>query len=422
MLSSPSALARGEPDRNYEIKAVALLAFGFGLVGLDRWLVTPLAPQIMRDLDFDYQDLGMLAAAVGLSWGCFAVVMGRLADRIGRRRIIIPATIAFSLMSAFSGLATGFVTLLAARLLMGVAEGAYCPSSYAAALDASPPSRRGLNLGIISAAFALFGLAIGPILATQLVLILPSWREVFMLVAVPGLMLAWAFSRVLRDPASLNLPTAAATATATDWRTLLSHRNVPVILPVICCSMSGVFVMGVMTPLFLTDVVNLPTATMGFVMSGLGLGGCAGQIAVGWASDRIGRKPASVLSFTVGGGALLLLAMGGSDPTGLFLTLFLAAFACCGVNALLAGPVAAEAVPDALSSSAMGLVIGAGEIFGGGVAPAVGGFIARHAGLPATLQVFAVVQLCGAGLSLMLTETAPRLRNIAPNGDENVLI
>ncbi|WCT79244.1 MFS transporter [Novosphingobium humi] len=399
-----------EPDIAYEVKAVGLLALGFGLVGLDRWLVTPLAPQIMRELKFNYQDLGALAAAIGLSWGVFAIVMGRLADRIGRRVIIIPAVIGFSLLSGLSGLATGFTTLFLARLAMGVAEGAYCPSSYAAALDASPPKRRGLNLGIISSAFALFGLALGPIIATQLVLILPSWRDVFLLVAVPGLILAFFLSRVLRET-----PVAAQHVEqhgpSAGWLAVLHYRNICVVLPVICCSMSGVFVLGVMAPLFLTDVVHLPTATMGMVMSGLGFGGFAGQIAVGAVSDRLGRKLSLAAAFVTGAAALLLLAFAGFCSIGLFFALFVAAFACCGANALLAGPIPGESVAADMASSAMGLAIGVGEIFGGGIAPAIGGYIAQHAGLEATLAVVAGVLLIGAVMTALLTETAPRFQH-----------
>lgn len=393
----------------YEVKVVALLALGFGLVGLDRWQVTPLAPQIMQDLKFDYQDLGALASAVGLSWGVFAIAMGRLADRVGRRIIIIPAIIGFSLMSGLSGLANGFATLFLARLAMGVAEGAYCPSSYAAALDASPPQRRGLNLGIISSAFALFGLALGPIIATQLVLVLPSWRDVFMLVAVPGLLLALVLARVLRETPVAAVKTDRPQQNS-GWLAVLRYANMRVVLPVICCSMSGVFVLGVMTPLFLTDVAHLPTATMGMVMSGLGFGGFAGQIAVGAASDRLGRRRSLAGAFLLGAIALLLLALGGFGPTGLFATLFLAAFACCGANALLAGPVPGESVPPEMVSSAMGLAIGVGEIFGGGIAPAIGGFIAQHAGLVVTLVAVSGVLTVGAMMTALLAETAPQFQ------------
>ncbi|MFC6948045.1 hypothetical protein ACFQI9_26025 [Paraburkholderia dipogonis] len=57
-------------NSTYERRAIALLALGFGLVGLDRWLITPLFPQMMRDLGLTYQDLGNVTAVLGLAWGC----------------------------------------------------------------------------------------------------------------------------------------------------------------------------------------------------------------------------------------------------------------------------------------------------------------------------------------------------------------
>ncbi|NKJ01649.1 MFS transporter [Novosphingobium sp. SG707] len=402
--------ASGTPTGNfsYELRAVGLLAAGFGLVGLDRWLIMPLAPQIMHDLRLDYQDLGNLGAAIGLSWGVFAIIMGRLSDRIGRRKIIIPAVIAFSLLSGISGLATGFAGLFIARLLMGVAEGAYCPTSYAAALDASPASRRGINLGIIQGAFALGGLALGPIIATQLAAILPSWRDVFMLVSIPGLILAFMLWRVLRDPVNPGQSAHHESASA-NWLALFAYRNICVAIPAIFCSMSGIFVLGVMAPVYLTDVVKLDSVTMGFVMSGFGLGGFLGQILLGILSDRIGRKPSLFIAFIVGAAALAALVLWVQSPTAIFAALFMAAFCCCGANALLAGPISGECVPSTMASSAMGLVIGLGEIFGGGVAPSIGGAIAMAGGLKMTLLTVDVVLVAGAAATLFLKETAPQI-------------
>lgn len=56
-------------DKKYEWKAVALLAIGFGLVGLDRFIILPLYPVMMRDLGLDYQDLGNISAILALAWG-----------------------------------------------------------------------------------------------------------------------------------------------------------------------------------------------------------------------------------------------------------------------------------------------------------------------------------------------------------------
>ena len=59
--------------------------------------------------------------------------MGGLSDRIGRRKVLIPAIIGFSLLSGFSGLATGFLSLILIRAVMGLTEGSFCPTSVGAA-------------------------------------------------------------------------------------------------------------------------------------------------------------------------------------------------------------------------------------------------------------------------------------------------
>src|SRR2546426_1239673 len=163
-------------DTSYEWKAVTLLGFGFGLVGLDRWIIAPLFPFMMRDLNLGYQDLGNVVGALGLLWGVFAIISGRLSDTIGHRKVLIPALVLFSLLSGLSALATGFFNLLFIRALMGVMEGSYCPTSFAATAAASEPRRRGLNQGLQQSTFALFGLGFGPIIATQLLQVVPSWR------------------------------------------------------------------------------------------------------------------------------------------------------------------------------------------------------------------------------------------------------
>ena len=56
-------------DKNYELQVVILLTLGFGLVGLDRWIIAPLFPAMMPDLGLNYQDLGNLIGALGLAWG-----------------------------------------------------------------------------------------------------------------------------------------------------------------------------------------------------------------------------------------------------------------------------------------------------------------------------------------------------------------
>src|ERR1039458_3474951 len=103
-------------DTSYEWKAVTLLTLGFGLVGLDRWIVAPLFPAILKDLHLNYQDIGNIVAALGLAWGFFAIVGGGLSDRLGRKRVLISAIVVFSLLSGISGLTQGLLDRKSTRL------------------------------------------------------------------------------------------------------------------------------------------------------------------------------------------------------------------------------------------------------------------------------------------------------------------
>jgi predicted MFS family arabinose efflux permease len=395
-------------DSSYERKAVTLLTLAFGLVGLDRWIVAPLFPAMVKDLHLDYQDIGNIVAALGLSWGFFAIVGGGISDRLGRRRVLIPAIIVFSLLSGVSGLAQGLMGLMLVRALMGVSEGAFCPTSFATVNDASKPSRRGFNLGLQQSTFPLFGLALGPILATQLLQVM-SWRWVFALVAVPGLILAVLLARTIREPHQLKVrPPGHEVGERAPLGDVLKHRNVWVAMIGLFCAMCGIFTISAMMPSYLTDYLKLTTTQMGFVTSAIGFGGFLGQMVMPGISDLVGRKLVAVLGFLVGALFLYVFMQTGAEPMKLFALLLIAAFFSFGLLGLITGPIAAEAAPRGLVSSTTGIIVGSGEIFGGGIAPSIAGAIAQRFGIQHTLTM-ALAGLCaGVVVCLFLHETAPR--------------
>ncbi|PYR64637.1 MAG: MFS transporter, partial [Acidobacteria bacterium] len=79
-----------------------------------------------------------------------------------------------------------------------------------------------------------------------------------------------------------------------------------------------------------------------------------------------------------------------------------------GNIALITGPIATESAPAGLISSAIGMVVGAGEIFGGGVAPIIAGAVAQRYGIENILWVSMSGVLLGVVVAVFLRETAPR--------------
>lgn len=402
-------------DTAYEWKAVTLLTLAFGLVGLDRWIIAPLAPAMIGDLGMTPQDINNLVAVLGVTWGVAAILMGGLSDKIGRRKVLIPSVIAFSLMSGFSGAATGFMALFVIRALMGVSEGAFCPTSFACTAEASKPSRRGFNQGLQQSTFALFGLGFGPIIATQLLNVV-DWRVIFMLVAVPGLILAALMWMVIREPLTVKAAQADAAAGPVDPNLkpaglgeLFKHRNVPLGMLGLLCAMCGIFVLSANTPIYLTEHLGLSPVQMGFVTSAIGFGGFVGQWGLPAFSDYFGRRTMAVIGFVVGAIFLWFFMQTGPNPPVLFALLFASTAFSFGLLSLITGPVATEAAPVGRISTTAGLIIGSGEVFGGGLALVVAGAVIGAYGIPAMLILALGGLVVGAVLMLFLKETAPRL-------------
>jgi len=414
-------------DTSYEWKAVLLLGLGFGLVGLDRWIIAPLFPCMAAagiapgcgapGLGLSYQAIGNLVGVLGIVWGVFAAISGRVSDSIGHRRILIPAILLFSLMSGLSGMAAGLTSLIAIRGLMGLMEGSYCPTSFTATASAAHPSRRGFLQGLQQSGFALFGFGLGPIVATQL-LKYASWRQVFWVVAIPGFIVGLLLYVVLREPRDTQGGVAVGAVPngkGAGYSEVVKNRNIVLCMVALMCAMACIFVLGGMLPNYLVDYLKLTQGQMGFVTSALGFGGFVGQFGVPGISDKLGRKPTAVLAF-IGAAVTVWLFMGiGADPNSLFIMLFLLSFFSLGNVALITGPIATESAPVGLISAAIGIVVASGEIFGGGIAPVIGGAIAQSRGIQNILWMPLVGVAFGAVISLFLRETAPvKVQAVAP--------
>ena len=414
LAAEESAPERTRPT-SYEWKAVALMSLGLGLVGIDRFLIVPLMPLLMRDLKLDYQDLGHITGALAIAWGVSALFTGRLSDKVGFKRVLVPALTGFSMLAGLSGLASGVGSLLVIRAAMGLAEGAFVPASIIATMDASPPRRHGLNVGIQQMMPALLGLGLAPIAVTQLLKVM-DWPWIFLMVSIPGFLVAYLSHRVLRRPSTQEVASHSATrdAGAHRWQEVFGYPNV--LLGIVCqlCWLCCIVVVAALFPNYLVDHLHLSLEQMGFVLSSMGFGGAIGSLVLPALSDRIGRKPVMLLSLAGAFASLWIFMRTGPQPLALFLCLLVALGCLYALLTLTVGPITAESVPATLMSTASGLIIGIGEVFGGGLAPALAGYLAKHFGIEHAVVLPLCALALGALAVLALKETAPvRLRRAA---------
>jgi MFS family permease len=205
-----------------------------------------------------------------------------------------------------------------------------------------------------------------------------------------------------------------ATATGATWLDAVKAPNIVVCMLALLCAMACVFVLGAQVPVYLLNVQGLAPAEMGVVTSAMGFGGFVGQFGWPGLSDRFGRKPLAILGFVGAAICVWWFANTGPSVVPLFAALFACSFFCLGNVALITGPIATESAPPGLVSAAIGIVVGAGEIFGGGVAPYLAGGVADTYGLPSVLNVALGGVALGIVVCFFLRETAPGKSATAP--------
>ena len=181
-MTVPSGLTRG---RAWLVAVVATLAMSVSYV--DRQVVSAIATSVRRALDVDAEHFGYLAAAFSLAYLVAAPVAGAVVDRVGARRGLVVAIVAWSAVSAAHALVPSFAVLVALRILLGSAEAPSFPAAAQSVRRALPPGDR-------SAAFGLLftGSSLGAAVAAPLAIWLDvhfGWRTAFLVASLLGL--AW---------------------------------------------------------------------------------------------------------------------------------------------------------------------------------------------------------------------------------------
>jgi len=401
----------GEPTTarsgRYELTVVLLLGLAFGFAYFDRMAMTFLAPYVVKDLGLSNTQVGALGSALSLTWALGAFLIGLWSDAVGRRKpFLLAFMVIFSLCSVLSGLAGNFGALLASRALMGAVEGPFLPICLAIIAAASLQSRRGLNVGIVQNGFgALIGTAIAPIVLVWLADHY-GWRSAFYLAAVPGLVLAFLVWRFIREPER------PASATAKERQPLdlgiLANRNIAV-CSLLSCMMVGSLVIGsIFLPLYFTGPRGWEPKTMSFVMAVLGVTPGLGGVLISWLSDRVGRRPPMIVGcFLAALCPAAALWFGGSIPA--LTAIMFVSWLGIGVFPLFMGIVPTETIGHAKAATAMGLVVGIGELSGGFLGPLIGGKLADLYGLQAPLLIQGGLALAAGVVAFAMVETNPQV-------------
>lgn len=166
---------------------------------IDRILISVVSVPIINEFELSQFQFGLLS---GIGFALFYTLLGipiaNLSEKVSRKLIIGICVILWSLATVLCGLTTGFVTLLLARMLVGIGEAGCTPPANSMISDYYTPTARPTALGIYA-----MGVTAGGVLAQVFggfILDVFTWREAFIFVGAPGIVLGIVFLLTVKEP------------------------------------------------------------------------------------------------------------------------------------------------------------------------------------------------------------------------------
>jgi ACS family hexuronate transporter-like MFS transporter len=389
----------------YETQMIVVLGLMFGIVFFDRNAMAFLGPFVAKELQLNSTQVGMLGSALSFTWALSGLLVSALADATGKRKaILIVAIVIFSLSSVLSGLAATFSVLLISRLIMGLSEGGILPICQSLLAAESADNRRGINMGVMqNVGSNFFGSFLAPIVLVAIAQAF-SWRTGFYVAAAPGLLCALLVILMIREPVAP--PASTASRQGGSWLELLRYRNMWVCMAVSIVMVAWMVLGWVFLPFAYPALRGLDPTVSSYLMSSLGISAVVFAFIVPGLSDRIGRKPV-VIVFNAVGIVVPLAALYFDGSPWLLGLLVFAGWSASGTFPIFMATIPSETIPPRLMATAIGAVIGVGEILGGVSAPTLAGRAADLHDMRWPMFIMAACAVAGAAFAVFLRETAP---------------
>jgi AAHS family 4-hydroxybenzoate transporter-like MFS transporter len=421
-----------QPVGGFQIRLLLICAAVLFLDGFDTQAIGFAAPALAKEWGLTKGALGPVFSAglFGLMIG--ALLFGPLADRIGRKKIIIFSTLAFGIGALVTALVNDVNTLLAIRFLTGLGLGGAMPNAVAMTSEFSPRRRRSTMVMIMFCGFSV-GAALGGLLAAALI---PQfgWRSVFVVGGAAPLLLVpvlvwWLPESVRflalsgRAPARIAelLGLVNPKAAFTPATQFVVHEPALAGLPVLHLFRDGrtlvtlllwvVFFMSLLVLYFLSNwlptVLNdlgASVSSAAVIGSMLQVGGVVGTFALGSIIDRFSFRALTLVYFVA---VFAVGAIGQLGHSVILVTtaIFVAGFCIVG-GQIAANALAAGFYPTSVRSTGIGWALGIGRV-GSIVGPLVGGVLLTLKWT--TAEVFmtaAIAALCAALAAFFLSRLA----------------
>lgn len=401
---------------------VALLWVTVVLNYVDRQALFSVFPLIRGDLGLSNLQLGLLSSVFLWAYGLVSPFLGFLGDRLGRKKVIVPSLMLWSLATWLTGLARNFHELFLARALMGISEACYLPAALAMITDYHSERSRSLATAIhqtgIYAGLVLGGVG-GAWLGQEY-----GWRVAFTALGAIGVLymgvLYFSLKESMPPSQRLGEPKPRLMSSA---RELLSKRDFLIMMAAFSAVSMANWILYTWLPIYFYDRFQMSLRTAGFsatfYLQVAGVGGTivGGRLADAWSrSSGRGRLLTQIVGLAAAGPCLILV--GYTDHPSVLIGGLVGFGLCKGFYECNVMPVLCNIARPELRSTGFGILNFAASSTAGLTAAAAGG-LRSVIGLGGVMQVSGIVLFLAAMLlgRVRLTPAPSEFQSTAPPSD-----
>ncbi|EAZ0521822.1 MFS transporter [Salmonella enterica] len=364
--------------------ALTISAFA---IGTTEFVIVGLVPTIAQQLAISLPSAGMLVSIYALGVAIGAPVLTALTGRLPRKQLLVALMVLFTAGNLLAWQAPGYMTLIVARLLTGLAHGVFFSIGSTIATSLVPKEKAASAIAIMFGGLTVAlvtGVPLGTFIGQHF-----GWRETFLAVSLLGVIAL--MSSQLLIPA--NIPGRAA-ASIRDQVKVLTHPRLLLIYAVTALGYGGVFTAFTFLAPMMQDLAGFSPTAVSWILLGYGVSVAIGNIWGGKLADKHGAVPALKFIFA----ALFVLLMvfqvtASTQYAALATILLMGVFAFGNVPGLQVYVVqkAEQFTPNAVDV-ASGLNIAAFNI-GIALGSVIGGQTVEHYGLAQTPWISALIVL-----------------------------
>lgn len=400
----------------YWMVVVALCFLGWVFLYSGRTILSPVLGAIGTEWGLDEAQLGLISSVFFLAYTAMQIPTGLLADRFGRKGLLVAGFLLFGVATGLSGLAPSYGMFLVTGALAGLGQGTYYPTQYALSSAVIPPERRAVGSAVINSGMAV-GISLGLLVSSYTTFSLGwGWRAPFLVMAGPIVLAALLFARVVHEGKggqakggqSKPQPAAGgANATADIPLQLVLTRRLLGLYALNFTSLYGFFVILTWLPYYLEVVRGFPVETTGVISSLVPWASIPGALLVSAMSDRTGRRLHLVRVLLVLAALSIMGIVYAKSRWVLFACLIL--YGLVGKLAIdpLVVALTAEWAPAGRMATAMAFLNFAG-MASSVLAPYVTGYLTSATGrMDLAFFIAGALLLAGFGIALAMPERAP---------------